>query len=344
MSKSSAFKGAIFEWFVKKILKSTGFIDVKPDNLIVYKGSAGLMIHGLGQVHNADVLMDPPFQIPFYFPSRLLIECKAYDDKIGLPIVRGLLGLREDINNFEIITPQVLEKRKNYRRELSDDIYDRFTYQVALVTLNCVTIPAQEFAIIHHIPIISLYKSSRYDFFRSLIRRIDESFCNSLNLQYEQIMEYFKNKTTTFPEHNYNQISINEIKRFTDKAESLFEHMLVGVLENGNIIFLYSEIPNYNPERVEIRSEIHWNDEHSEWWINPSNDSHNMFYFELPTKIYNDWADKQFDKRVAIDIKEKEFKRISVFGMGDGRLVFFILKLDINFILNAKRNLDDNNN
>jgi len=344
MSKSSAFKGAIFEWFVKKILKSTGFIDVKPDNLIVYEGSAGLMIHGLGQAHNADVLMYPPFQIPFYFPSRLLIECKAFDDKVRLPTVRGLLGLREDINNFEIITPQILEKRRDYRRELSYYIYERFTYQVALVTLNNVTTPAQEFAITHHIPIISLYKSIRYDFFRDFIQRIDESFCDFLNEQYGQIMEYFKNKNITLPPQNSNQISINEIRRFSDNAERLFKHMLVGVLENGNIIFLYSEVPQYSPERVEIISEIHWNNQNSEWWINPTNDPHNAFYFELPTKIYNDWADKQFDKREALNIKEKEFKRISVFGMGNGRLVFFILKLDIDFIIGAKGNLDDNNN
>ena len=68
MPRSLRLKGIAFEWFVRNLLKSCGFNSVVPDDSIIYKDSRGIMIHGLGQPHNADVLMSPPFQIPFYFP------------------------------------------------------------------------------------------------------------------------------------------------------------------------------------------------------------------------------------------------------------------------------------
>lgn len=122
--------GYAFEWFVRGILKACGFERVKPDDKIVYKAHCGIMIHGLGQSHNADVLMVPPFQIPFYFPSRILVECKCNDEKVELSIVRSAHGLREDINNFEVVTLDELKKRRDYRRRevalSTDNNYHRF--------------------------------------------------------------------------------------------------------------------------------------------------------------------------------------------------------------------------
>ncbi|MCC8163537.1 MAG: hypothetical protein LIO86_10360 [Lachnospiraceae bacterium] len=69
-------KGKLFEFFVKQLLMSCGFRPVDKDGLLVYEGTAGTMVQGLGQPHNADVLLSPPVQIPFYFPTRLIVECK----------------------------------------------------------------------------------------------------------------------------------------------------------------------------------------------------------------------------------------------------------------------------
>lgn len=338
MSKSSTLKGAIFEWFVKNILKSCGFTEVKQDNEIVYNSSSGLMVHGLGQAHNADVLMYPPFQIPFYFPSRLLIECKAYKKKVGLPIIRGLLGLREDINNFEIVTPLILRRRRSYRsRKRSSYPYDRFSYQVALATIKEVRKTAQDFALTHHIPIISFYDSSRYKFLRDFINKIDEPYCNSLGEEFKEVLSYFKKNDS-----NSNISSTNEeLMFFIDQSKELFKHMYVGVLENGTIIFLYGETPKFKPDKIEINSEIRWKTEDSEWKIDLKGfEDKQALFFELPPRIYNDWADKEFDKKEAISIKEKEFKRITIFGIENGNLIFFILNLDLDFIKAAKINLD----
>lgn len=56
--------GRAFEIFVKHILLKVGFVEVKSDGLYVFDGTAGQMIQGLGEAHNADVLLEPPVQIP----------------------------------------------------------------------------------------------------------------------------------------------------------------------------------------------------------------------------------------------------------------------------------------
>ena len=69
-----------FELLVKHILINIGFDEVKSDGLYIFNGTAGQMINGLGEAHNADVLLEPPVQIPFSPATRLLIECKNYKD------------------------------------------------------------------------------------------------------------------------------------------------------------------------------------------------------------------------------------------------------------------------
>lgn len=58
--------GKAFELFVKHILINIGFSDVKSDGLYIYDGVAGQMIQRVGEAHNADVLLEPSVQTPFY--------------------------------------------------------------------------------------------------------------------------------------------------------------------------------------------------------------------------------------------------------------------------------------
>jgi hypothetical protein len=83
-------KGYFFEYFILKLLKGVGFTSVKSDGIKVWDGPPGQMVAGLGSYHDADVLLNPPLQNPFYIPTRLLVECKNYANRVGLPIVRGL--------------------------------------------------------------------------------------------------------------------------------------------------------------------------------------------------------------------------------------------------------------
>lgn len=76
--------GKALELLMKNILLHIGFSEVRSDNRYIFDGTAGQMIQGLGDAHNADVLLEPPVQTPFYTPTRLLIECKDYIHPVSL--------------------------------------------------------------------------------------------------------------------------------------------------------------------------------------------------------------------------------------------------------------------
>ena len=50
--------GKAFEIFVKRLLMSVGFSEVVSDGLYIYDAAPGQMIQGLGEAHNADVLLN----------------------------------------------------------------------------------------------------------------------------------------------------------------------------------------------------------------------------------------------------------------------------------------------
>lgn len=124
--------GKVFEIFIKRILINVGFVEVKSDDLYIFDGSPGQMIQGLGEAHNADVLLEPPVQIPFLHPTRLLIECKDHNKRIGLDVVRSALGLREDINHFNLVDVNELKSRKKQRRKGRLYNHDRFFIRLHL--------------------------------------------------------------------------------------------------------------------------------------------------------------------------------------------------------------------
>ncbi|MBO9684536.1 MAG: hypothetical protein J7502_18025, partial [Flavisolibacter sp.] len=156
---SGQLKGTLLEYLIRQLLQNCGFSAVKPDGHYIYeqRGTGLFFINGKGAAHDADVLMDPPIQLPFSYPSRILFECKAYETTIGLNVVRNALGLRYDINEFEIVTDESIQKRKNNRRAnyaISDR--KRFDYQVGVAAVEPYSPAAFEFAANNKIPLFSL--------------------------------------------------------------------------------------------------------------------------------------------------------------------------------------------
>lgn len=147
--------GKAFELLVKHLLLNLGFTSVPSDDLYIFDGAPGQMIQGLGEAHNADVLLEPPVQTPFYSKTRLLIECKDYrHKKVGLNTLRSALGLREDINHFDVLDLTELSARRRQQRRGTVPHFGRCSYQVAVASYNGFTAQAQEFAATHRIPLI----------------------------------------------------------------------------------------------------------------------------------------------------------------------------------------------
>ncbi len=340
MPSSGRLKGFAFEWFVRGILKTCGFKTIIPDGNVIYKGPQGIMIHGLGQPHNADILMSPPFQIPFHFPSRILVECKCYGEEIGLPVIRGAHGLREDINSFEVVTPELLQKRRNYRRK-GAAIYnhERYHYQIAVASSSGFKLTAQEYAATHRIPLISFGESVIYASIRDYLSSMDE-YENELNREEKEVFEkFFKGE---FEELTFESDSHRTgfFHSFIGASEEIFERVYVGVLENGMLLFLYSDTDCGYINNFVNKCTIHWDNQYSSWRIRSEYYNNSWdFLFELPKKIYELWAEQNFSKDIALDIKEEYFKRILVFGNKKRRrnFDFFVLELSPEFIDRARK-------
>lgn len=341
---TTSVKGKLFEFFVCKLLLFCGFKPVTKDGLLIYDGGPGTMIQGLGQVHNADVLLEPPFQTPFYFSTRLLIECKCYSDKIGLPIIRNALGLREDINRLDIVTEDILKNRRASRTTKTTSYpMKRYNYQVGVASINGFKDTAFSFAQTHRIPLISFAENRLFENIREYIDEIerrakeDEDYAN-------YVLDFLKTNMSDFyldyANYHYAYDFDDVLNSFIEEIRSFQERSVIGLLEDGTIIFmikLNQRNNNYMVDKYYDGCEIYWSNENTAWELD---DGEQRYAFELPNEIYQEWIEAEDRRMAAIDIKESCLSKIVLFQNGDnGRNVIKTIYLSERFIRNAKRAL-----
>lgn len=336
-------KGKLFEYFVCKLLLACGFKPVAKDGLLIFDGRPGTMIQGLGQAHNADVLLEPPFQTPFYFSTRLLVECKCYSDTIGLPIIRNALGLREDVNSFDIVTEEILRNRRlSYTTRSTSYPMRRYSYQVAVASFSGFKSTAIPFAQTHRIPLISFSESLLFQRIRDSIleveRRanIDDEFA-------EFVMRYLT-------EHQYERRVYCDMNygydifiSFIEEIRWFQERIVIGLLEDGTILFMIkSETNNLHQEQNNTYNdgcEIYWSNEIDAWELREGPRSYS---FELPKEIYQEWVESaEEQRRAAVQIKQDYFSKIVLFENNfEEKDSIRTLHLSERFIETAKRNLN----
>lgn len=303
-------KGKAFEILVKRILINIGFTEVNSDGLYVFDGTAGQMIQGLGEAHNADVLLQPPVQIPFYTPSRIIIECKDYTKKVGLNTLRSALGLREDINNFEVVDFDVMRRRRaNNRRNRPIHSYDRYYYQVAVASMSGFTPQAQEFALTHR---ISLINFNEMPFWKNYIGRFGFS--------------------RTY-ERNHNVISFEET---IELADAIGKEMAVAITSTGQMLFLYSCTGTISFDELYT---LHWADRNSLWQLSTGNSN---YLFQLPEKIREAWLDNLNGNDLrenAINCKAKFLSNMVVYYFEDYKPTIKMISIDRWALEEAKKNL-----
>lgn len=313
-------QGKAFEILVKRILMHVGFTEVVSDGLYIFDGAPGQMIQGLGEAHNADVLLQPPVQIPFNAPSRLLIECKNYFKKVGLDILRGALGLREDINNFEVVDSEVMQRRRaTGRRQRAQYSYDRYYYQVAVASMNGFTIQAQEFALTHRISLINFSDMPFWSDFTELIG-------------YGREREYGRMRPTRFA-GEYHHIDDENVYRF---ADSIGKNMAVAITPMGQMLFLYSIDGKLGFNDFYT---LHWQDTNSLWRLESGE---NTYLFQLPDRIRNAWLVDMNANKVkesAIYCKANYLANMVVYYFKDYKPTIKMISIDKGALEAAFRNL-----
>ena len=304
------------------------------------------MVQGVGQPHNADVLLSPPIQTPFYYPTRLLVECKCYNNSIGLPQIRNALGLRDDINNFEIVTEDILKSRIA-NRSINPKFYDmkRYVYQVAVASIDGFKSTAYPFAKAHRIPLISFSQSAIFANIRHAISELDE--IAKINDELRHKISSFIREDMLHPGHRtyVNRYDSNEWQIYLEEVEKIERQITIGLLEDGTLLFLLQSEQkckhNYGYETREDGCTIHWHSDKDSTWV--LNDHGTAYYFELPKEIYDDWKRSVGKQRKdALKIKRNYFSKIVLFHRTDGvNEKITILHLSEQFMDNAERSLSD---
>lgn len=312
--------GKAFELFVKYLLINIGFSEVSSDGIYVFDGAPGQMLQGLGEAHNADVLLDPPVQTPFYSRTRLLIECKDYRTKIGINTVRSALGLREDVNHFDIVDiNELLNRRRQNRHGFLYD-YERCTYQVAIAAINGFTNQAQKFAATYRIPLISF---ERLPFWKDFCKMF-----GTTHLSYGG--RYYSQRIDT-PE----EITEEKVISF---ANEIGQRMAVAITGSGQLLFLYRQ----EGEKSEFDDfySLHWSAPNSPWVLLSGDCS---YLFHLPKSIMKQWLENATNdlemKREAINCKASFLSNMIVYYAEYGRPMVKMISIDRYQLENALKEL-----
>ena len=340
MSKTSL-KGAAFEYFVRRVLLSCGFKPVASDGFFIYDFGPGQMIHGLGQPHNADVLVEPYIQIPFYNTTRLIVECKCYEEALGIEFVRNVLGLRTDVNSFDIVTPDILNARRNYRSSKSK-VYDmeRYNYQVGLASFNGFKNTAQALALTHKIPLIS-FASETFKQIKKAVFHLDNIQLNKDET--DALMAFFHGRENVLYDYRIFSNTSEIIKwyhDFIDEINMLLQHLNIGITNSGAILFLYKT--NNRPSRDMYDGyRLFWSQEHKYWFLDVDE---NRYVFELPNLLLDEWARnaEESNKSIAaLNLKEQAMSNIVLYEMEFGRPKIKVLNISNQFIIDARKRINE---
>ena len=285
--------GKALELLMKNILLHIGFSEVRSDNRYIFDGTAGQMIQGLGDAHNADVLLEPPVQTPFYTPTRLLIECKDYIHPVSLNVLRSALGLREDINHFEIVDEAELRVRQRNRRAGIIHSHQRYLYQVAVASASGFSVPAQNFALSHRIPLIEVNKMPFWDEFYNAAKR---------TYKYTAIAGY--------------HTMAADGRQLTDIIDEIASKSAVAITNTGQMLFLY-RISNGDTD-FDDRYSLYWNSPDEPWILRSGQET---YQFQLPKQIQQYWLESSatdLDRKVnAINCKANFFSNMVVYYSGE---------------------------
>lgn len=340
--KAGNLKGALLEYIVRQLLKSCGFTNVKADNLFSFESRGLFFVNGRGAAHDADIIMNPPIQMPFAYPTQVLFECKAYGLDTGLSMVRNALGLRNDLNEFEIVTRDSLLKRQNNRRaSYAIDTRTRYLYQVGVASVNEFTKDAFEFAANNKVPLLSLSWFLEPRTIYNINQINQELIAIYPEALIKKLYKFLKDRDGDMHSSKYNEVfdylsSENVFGDIITYANTVIRSSYVGLLETGDMIFLFSrgrEEKNVlnNPNEISfsnLKAEIYWDDDLPNIWRlivykSGNLDRQTEFVFYMPKRIFDHWKEFNLDKTTALDIKQEFFSRIFVFNQRNNREVPF---------------------
>lgn len=334
-------KGMLLEEVILLLLKRSGYRPVQAPNGDPTLGTctAGLQVKGRGGAHQIDAVADFTVVPPFTYPQRLLVEGKCYSKKstIELDIVRNALGVFKDVSEFwtGLSGGGPVNRR-------------RYHYQYAIFATCDFTQPSQAFAFAHDIHLFPLARSA---FFQPIIPAI-EAAARAI------APRLASSKKTAAPVAN--RPSLSEVRRMARQAlalEALAEgddvvsaaltglrevctQVGAGYVAMAGGVFPILLIPE-NQRTVDTLDTNTWvrvRYNGSGWYIEDPERRRRLFSFDLPTQLFDLYAESgALSRAAAADLKENFLSELQFVVLKDHLPRLVTLKMDTEWLASLRQ-------
>ncbi len=334
MSADSNLRGAIFEELVAHFARQAGYAvceaDVGDEQL--YSRGGMPMVHGLGEGHNADVLLVPPMTLPMTPDTRLLVECKGYAGRVGLDVIRGAITIRNDLNAYKRLSPNLLEERRAGRRRLPIEVFPY--YHVAVAGLHGFSGPAQTLAATYHVELLDYQRLPILGRLPDLVSGLrfavgikssesenirDLTPAQGAVLRVRQAMSAALQSEVAGPlsERLRDEPWIDD-RLFSDLHEILDIALRVQAcysvtLPDGTSLLMLAQKPiELDPGVTEnFEFSISYDRASMSWELHVRAA---RLQFQLPPELFRAWREGDFTRRAASAIKREHFNQVELFG------------------------------
>ncbi|OFD90551.1 hypothetical protein BWGOE13_55180 [Bacillus mycoides] len=313
-------RGYLLEEALAKLVENSGYNLIttkvlnKPDlNPEFTLRANGLNIKGRGGIHQADVLGQFPFSLPFTYPVRLFLEAKFRSSKTGIDVIRSGIGILQDLNsNYQTIDLNGQEL-----------LTQRYNYQYAIFSTSGFSNNAIKLAIAHKVHLIDL-SGNEYEDLRNVIKETAQNI-------YRQTENYSLNDIRQVIRNEFFRTSLDRSDAKNQNLHKILHRYFIYIRNFGDLFLASTNSPftillkPFSSEdfkyllqytrKTTFNVNITWNDNEKRhyWTISIDNFQDLTFSFALPT-LLAEYIFKQQTKdqqaSSALDAKQRYFNNI----------------------------------
>lgn len=228
------------EYFIHKVIGSYGFEKTPSERLMLYDRTAGQMVHKYGEFYNTEVLMNPPAKNAFYYPSRIIVECKCCRETLALAFAKSILSIKSSImERISVGAPSgsdIAYSVQNSPRAAGSN------YEVMFATLDLFSNTLVSFACANKIPLLSLYNNRMIAKVLDCARML-EGAVTKCGEAYQTLIKYLKAEIT-LKQLKSGLVSagchqeLSEIEKFIQRTDFAAMNVSMDLFGKGKIMYL----------------------------------------------------------------------------------------------------------
>jgi hypothetical protein len=366
---SSTLKGYLLEEVVAFLISNAGYrliTDHNDDPHDLDFRANGLQVRGRGGFHQADVLGELLWAPAFGNPIRLFVEAKWRGegrDKVGIPEVRQAVGILQDIN--QVLAPLKRRRAPGHPPVAEEERNFCYSYRYALCSTSGFSEGAQTYALAHQIALLDISDES-YNDIRNAVDQAGDALYEELEAEDDTLEapaakrgELLRRIRATLRQRLWGQ----DFAGYDPGLDPLFGQLVaatqdigelfVGVSATGFVILLKADDPETMVRHMRAPTDptisIHYRRRRegvsSKWQITVANNSlpDCELTFHLPDamlRALNEKTRRESSRIAAIHLKQRHFSRITIYRMTDAKSLICSLKLNANWLEEAREQID----